>query len=193
MFEMIFLDNNQIYFCAFGPFTCFFTFWLTQISNIHVWKGHFSNVFSSCVATEYLSYLSKFLEAESNSDLQQQVEQLLCEVAPSNDTAHNSWVHCGRTKVFLTQSMVSFRGSLAAPRPARIFLMIHLSFPVSQLDLLEHRRKKILSQCAFTVQCCWLRHQRRKRQTQQRSATLIQAGKVIDVSVFTHCQRLPTF
>ncbi|XP_024921549.1 unconventional myosin-XIX isoform X2 [Cynoglossus semilaevis] len=84
-----------------------------------------------------------------NSDLQQQVEQLLCEASPSNDTGHNSWGHCGRTKVFLTQSM---------------------------LDLLEHRRKKILSQCAFTVQCCWLRHQRRKRQTQQRSATLIQAA-----------------
>lgn len=42
-----------------GPLPVFFTFWLTQISNIHVWKGHFSNVFSSCVATEYLSYLSK--------------------------------------------------------------------------------------------------------------------------------------
>lgn len=96
-------------------------------------------------------------------------------------------------KFFSPSQWSVFRGSLAAPRPARIFLMIHLSFPVSQLDLLEHRRKKFLSQCAFTVQCCWLRHQRRKRQTQQRSATLIQAGKVIDVSVFTHCQRLPTF
>uniref|UniRef100_A0A3P8WFA8 Myosin XIX n=1 Tax=Cynoglossus semilaevis TaxID=244447 RepID=A0A3P8WFA8_CYNSE len=79
-------------------------------------------------------------------------------------------------KFFSPSQWSVFRGSLAAPRPARIFLMIHLTFLVSQLDLLEHRRKKILSQCAFTVQCCWLRHQRRKRQTQQRSATLIQAA-----------------
>lgn len=43
------------------------------------------------------------------------------------------------------------------------------------LDLLEHQRKKILSQCAFTIQCCWLRHQRRKHQ-KQRAATLIQAA-----------------
>lgn len=58
------------------------------------------------------------LEAESNSDLQQQVEQLLCEVSPSNDTGHNSWVHCGRTKVFLTQSMVSFSRFTGSSTPS---------------------------------------------------------------------------
>uniref|UniRef100_A0A8C6SAM5 Myosin XIX n=1 Tax=Neogobius melanostomus TaxID=47308 RepID=A0A8C6SAM5_9GOBI len=66
----------------------------------------------------------------------------------TTDEKHNSLVHCGKTKVFLTQSM---------------------------LDLLEDRRKKILSHCAFTVQCCWLRYQRRKRIARRQSATLIQA------------------
>uniref|UniRef100_A0A4W6EQ70 Myosin XIX n=1 Tax=Lates calcarifer TaxID=8187 RepID=A0A4W6EQ70_LATCA len=46
---------------------------------------------------------------------------------------------------------------------------------VSQLDLLEDQRKRILSQCAFSIQCCWLRYQRRRRQARRQSATLIQA------------------
>uniref|UniRef100_A0A669C9T8 Myosin XIX n=1 Tax=Oreochromis niloticus TaxID=8128 RepID=A0A669C9T8_ORENI len=37
-------------------------------------------------------------------------------------------------------------------------------------------RKKILSHCAFTIQCCWLRYQRRRRHTHRQSATLIQAA-----------------
>uniref|UniRef100_A0A8C9XRG6 Myosin XIX n=1 Tax=Sander lucioperca TaxID=283035 RepID=A0A8C9XRG6_SANLU len=48
---------------------------------------------------------------------------------------------------------------------------------VSQLDLLEDQRKKILSQCAFSIQCCWQRYQRRRCHARQQSATLIQAGK----------------
>ncbi|XP_051903351.1 unconventional myosin-XIX [Hippocampus zosterae] len=60
-----------------------------------------------------------------------------------------SLVHCGRTKVFLTQSM---------------------------LDLLEDQRKKILSKCAFCIQCCWMRYRRRKRLERRHSATLIQAA-----------------
>uniref|UniRef100_A0AAQ5Z5E7 Myosin motor domain-containing protein n=1 Tax=Amphiprion ocellaris TaxID=80972 RepID=A0AAQ5Z5E7_AMPOC len=47
---------------------------------------------------------------------------------------------------------------------------------VSQLDLLEDQRKKILSRCAFSIQCCWLRYQRRRRHTHRQSATLIQAA-----------------
>uniref|UniRef100_A0A665TJH5 Myosin motor domain-containing protein n=1 Tax=Echeneis naucrates TaxID=173247 RepID=A0A665TJH5_ECHNA len=47
---------------------------------------------------------------------------------------------------------------------------------VSQLDLLEDQRNKILSQCAFVIQCCWLRYQRRRRQARRKSATLIQAA-----------------
>uniref|UniRef100_A0A4W6EMJ8 Myosin XIX n=1 Tax=Lates calcarifer TaxID=8187 RepID=A0A4W6EMJ8_LATCA len=42
-------------------------------------------------------------------------------------------------------------------------------------NLLEDQRKRILSQCAFSIQCCWLRYQRRRRQARRQSATLIQA------------------
>lgn len=90
-----------------------------------------------------------------HSNVRKDVEKILSVVLEDNDLLHqttgekrNSPVHCGKTKVFLTQSM---------------------------LDLLEDRRKKILSQCAFTVQCCWLRYQRRKRIARRQSATLIQA------------------
>ncbi|XP_068600219.1 unconventional myosin-XIX [Brachionichthys hirsutus] len=62
---------------------------------------------------------------------------------------HHPRVHCGRTKVFLTQSM---------------------------LDLLEDRRKRILSRCAFCIQCCWRRHQRRTCHARRRAVTLIQAA-----------------
>uniref|UniRef100_A0A8C4DYW6 Myosin XIX n=1 Tax=Dicentrarchus labrax TaxID=13489 RepID=A0A8C4DYW6_DICLA len=47
---------------------------------------------------------------------------------------------------------------------------------VSQLDLLEDQRKKILSRCAFSIQCCWLRYQQRRRHARQQAATLIQAA-----------------
>ncbi|CAN9501609.1 unnamed protein product [Ophioblennius macclurei] len=60
-----------------------------------------------------------------------------------------SLVHCGKTKVFLTQPM---------------------------LDLLEDQRRKILSQCAFSIQCCWRRYLRRRRHARRQSATLIQAA-----------------
>lgn len=87
-----------------------------------------------------------------NRNVMKDVQKLLLAVLEQNDLVHqteqNSPVHCGKTKVFLTQSM---------------------------LDLLEDRRKKILSHCAFTVQCCWLRYQRRKRIARRQSATLIQA------------------
>ncbi|XP_034461939.1 unconventional myosin-XIX isoform X1 [Hippoglossus hippoglossus] len=94
-----------------------------------------------------------------NSDmLHQEVEKLLRVVSQHQalDPSHcfdsekpYSWVHCGRTKVFLTQYM---------------------------LDWLEGQRKKILSQCAFSIQCCWLRYQRRRRHACRTSATLIQAA-----------------
>uniref|UniRef100_A0A671YHA3 Myosin XIX n=1 Tax=Sparus aurata TaxID=8175 RepID=A0A671YHA3_SPAAU len=50
---------------------------------------------------------------------------------------------------------------------------------VLQLDLLEGQRKMILSQSAFTIQCCWLRYQCRRRNVCRQSATLIQAGKLL--------------
>ncbi|XP_077361050.1 unconventional myosin-XIX isoform X1 [Festucalex cinctus] len=83
----------------------------------------------------------------------QEVQRLLSLVI--QHPAHNirrepkSLAHCGLTKVFLTQSM---------------------------LDLLEDQRKKILSKCAFCIQCCWIRYQHRKRQERRHSATLIQAA-----------------
>ncbi|XP_029304565.1 unconventional myosin-XIX isoform X2 [Cottoperca gobio] len=98
------------------------------------------------------------VEADSDNLLRQDVEKLLNLVLQHeafdplhnrDSEKHNSWVHCGRTKVFLTQSM---------------------------LDLLEDQRKKILSQCAFSIQCCWLRYQHRRRRARQQSATLIQAA-----------------
>ncbi|XP_068457373.1 unconventional myosin-XIX [Clinocottus analis] len=96
-------------------------------------------------------------EADSSGALRRAVEKLLGVVLqhkafdPSHNGAGkkpNSWVHCGRTKVFLTQLM---------------------------LDSLEDQRKTMLSRCVFTIQCCWLKHQRRRRHARHQSATLIQA------------------
>ncbi|KAE8287982.1 Unconventional myosin-XIX [Larimichthys crocea] len=99
------------------------------------------------------------VKAASNNVLRQEVEKLLrvtLQRRKAFDLSHNlgsekqnSWVHCGKTKVFLTQLM---------------------------LDLLEDQRKKTLTRCAFTIQCCWLRYQRRRRHARQQSATLIQAA-----------------
>ncbi|KAM9348742.1 unconventional myosin-XIX [Symphorus nematophorus] len=92
------------------------------------------------------------VEAENNDILRHEVEKLLRVVLrdkASDSESHSSWVHCGRTKVFLTQSM---------------------------LDFLEDQRKKILSRCAFTIQCCWRRYRCRRRHACRQSATLIQAA-----------------
>ncbi|XP_022062784.2 unconventional myosin-XIX [Acanthochromis polyacanthus] len=90
------------------------------------------------------------LEADNNDAVQQEVKKLLgVALHHLSSDRHSSLVHCGKTKVFLTQAM---------------------------LDLLEDQRKKILSQCAFSIQCCWLRYQRRRRHTRRQSATLIQAA-----------------
>lgn len=62
--------------------------------------------------------LISFLDVEDdgNENLRHMVEKLLHVVLRHEATdplhnldseKHNSWVHCGRTKVFLTQSMVS--------------------------------------------------------------------------------------
>ncbi|XP_062341362.1 unconventional myosin-XIX [Osmerus eperlanus] len=61
---------------------------------------------------------------------------------------HSTLVHCGRTKVFLTQAM---------------------------LDLMEEHRDRVLSQKAFSIQCCWRRHCQRRRHARRRAAVLIQA------------------
>uniref|UniRef100_A0A8C4ZJ21 Myosin XIX n=1 Tax=Gadus morhua TaxID=8049 RepID=A0A8C4ZJ21_GADMO len=67
-------------------------------------------------------------------------------------------------------------------------------------------RKRLLSRRAFSIQCCWRRHQLRRRRARGRAAVLIQAGKgaeedaglgprllssVLDGSVKLHYQRSP--
>lgn len=58
-------------------------------------------------------------------------------------------VHCGRTKVFMTDST---------------------------LELLERRRAQVLEQCARCIQAGWRRHRHRKQERQRRAAVLIQAA-----------------
>lgn len=58
-------------------------------------------------------------------------------------------VHCGKTKVFMTDSM---------------------------LELLEHRRAQVLEQCARCIQRGWRRHQHRKQERRRQAAVLIQAA-----------------
>uniref|UniRef100_A0ABI8A2B3 Myosin motor domain-containing protein n=1 Tax=Felis catus TaxID=9685 RepID=A0ABI8A2B3_FELCA len=58
-------------------------------------------------------------------------------------------VHCGRTKVFMTDSM---------------------------LELLECGRAQVLEQCACCIQGSWRRHRHRKQERQRQAATLIQAA-----------------
>ncbi|XP_074118103.1 unconventional myosin-XIX isoform X2 [Sminthopsis crassicaudata] len=58
-------------------------------------------------------------------------------------------IHCGRTKIFMTTSV---------------------------LELLEHQRMQTLNKCARCIQFCWRRHQRRKLEKQRWAATLLQAA-----------------
>nr|XP_033778072.1 unconventional myosin-XIX isoform X2 [Geotrypetes seraphini] len=61
----------------------------------------------------------------------------------------NVLAHCGKTKVFMTHSM---------------------------LELLESRRASALSERAFSIQCCWRTYRRRKMAKQRQAASLIQAA-----------------
>ncbi|XP_032934130.1 unconventional myosin-XIX isoform X1 [Catharus ustulatus] len=58
-------------------------------------------------------------------------------------------VYCGKTKVFLANSV---------------------------LELLEGRRAEVLNEKAFCIQCCWRRFKEKKTAKERRSATLIQAA-----------------
>ncbi|NXC05091.1 MYO19 protein, partial [Orthonyx spaldingii] len=58
-------------------------------------------------------------------------------------------VYCGKTKVFLANSV---------------------------LELLEARRAEVLNWKAFCIQCCWRRFKEKKAAKERRSATLIQAA-----------------
>lgn len=88
------------------------------------------------------------LEADGSA-LHTEVEKLVSVVLGDlSRENYKSLLHCGRTKVFLTQAM---------------------------LDLLEDQRSRILSKCAFSIQCCWRRYLCRRRHARRQSATLIQA------------------
>ncbi|MGH0142569.1 UNVERIFIED_CONTAM: hypothetical protein FKN15_014836, partial [Acipenser sinensis] len=67
---------------------------------------------------------------------------------PENKPSSSVLVHCGKTKLFMTHSM---------------------------LELLESVRSQALSRRAFCIQRCWRRYLRRKQARQQRAATRIQA------------------
>lgn len=58
-------------------------------------------------------------------------------------------VHCGRTKVFMTDST---------------------------LELLERRRAQVLEQCARCIQAGWRRHRHHRQERQRQAAVLIQAA-----------------
>ncbi|KAM9728570.1 unconventional myosin-XIX isoform 1-T1 [Menidia menidia] len=89
------------------------------------------------------------LKADSNNELHREVEKVLSVMLHLSCDGRTSMVHHGKTKVFLTQAM---------------------------LDILEGQRRKVRSQSAFIIQCCWMRYQRRRRLTRRKSATLIQAA-----------------
>ncbi|NXR84579.1 MYO19 protein, partial [Pycnonotus jocosus] len=71
---------------------------------------------------------------------------------PAQETGNGAQipsVYCGKTKVFLANSM---------------------------LELLEARRAEVLNEKAFCIQCCWRRFKEKKTAKEKRSATLIQAA-----------------
>ncbi|XP_078081100.1 unconventional myosin-XIX [Mustelus asterias] len=68
---------------------------------------------------------------------------------PAENRSCNSLVHCGKTKVFMTHSM---------------------------LELLESARSQTLSKKALCIQCSWRRYRRRKLARLRRAATIIQAA-----------------
>ncbi|NWX28854.1 MYO19 protein, partial [Notiomystis cincta] len=71
---------------------------------------------------------------------------------PAQETgngAETPSVYCGKTKVFLANSV---------------------------LELLEARRAEVLNEKAFCIQCCWRRFKEKKTAKEKRSATLIQAA-----------------
>nr|XP_056721013.1 unconventional myosin-XIX [Euleptes europaea] len=83
------------------------------------------------------------------------VQDVLQEVCPNAPPLHpvekkscDVAVYCGKTKVFMTNSM---------------------------LELLEGRRGRALSQRVFCIQCCWRRFKRRKQAQQRQAATAIQS------------------
>ncbi|KAK3508827.1 hypothetical protein QTP70_009605 [Hemibagrus guttatus] len=99
--------------------------------------------------------LAQGAENEAQIALGPAVQNILDAVLRTKSSAPNStpnnnnvMVHCGKTKVFLTHAM---------------------------LELLEEQRYRVLCQKAFSIQCCWRRHQRHQRAIRTNCATFIQA------------------
>ncbi|XP_030328647.1 unconventional myosin-XIX isoform X3 [Strigops habroptila] len=67
----------------------------------------------------------------------------------TGNTAENTSVYCGKTKVFMVNSV---------------------------LEQLEARRTEVLNEKAFCIQCCWRRFKQRKVAKERWSATVIQAA-----------------
>uniref|UniRef100_A0A8B9UM68 Unconventional myosin-XIX n=1 Tax=Anas zonorhyncha TaxID=75864 RepID=A0A8B9UM68_9AVES len=73
---------------------------------------------------------------------------------PTGKRSDNASVYCGKTKVFMANSV---------------------------LEQLEAKRAEVLNEKAFCIQCCWRRFKQKKLEKERRSATLIQAGNLMRV------------
>ncbi|XP_026538518.1 unconventional myosin-XIX isoform X1 [Notechis scutatus] len=82
-------------------------------------------------------------------DILRQVKPIHSSVKPGETKSPNLPMFCGKTKVFLTNSM---------------------------LELFEFQRASLLSEKAFCIQCCWRRFRRKKIARQRWSATIIQSA-----------------
>ncbi|XP_042548910.1 unconventional myosin-XIX isoform X2 [Dipodomys spectabilis] len=99
-------------------------------------------------------------------DILHTLPALMQTVTTHNDPAEATTVpvHCGRTKVFMTDSV---------------------------LELLECGRAQVLERSARCIQYSWRRHQHRKQELQRQAATLLQAA-VRSWLTRKHIQRLHT-
>uniref|UniRef100_A0A8C5T2A2 Myosin XIX n=1 Tax=Laticauda laticaudata TaxID=8630 RepID=A0A8C5T2A2_LATLA len=111
-----------------------------------------SNIF---YIVESFLYISSVFQKECDT-LQSEVQDILRQVKPINSSVKpgktkspNLPMFCGKTKIFLTNSM---------------------------LELLEFQRASLLSEKAFCIQCCWRRFRRKKIARQRWSATIIQSA-----------------
>ncbi|NWX88926.1 MYO19 protein, partial [Nothoprocta pentlandii] len=82
-------------------------------------------------------------------DILQNVVKEQTTTEPTGKRSENSSVYCGKTKVFMTNSV---------------------------LEHLEARRVHVLNEKAFCIQCCWRRFKQKKLAKERWSATVIQAA-----------------
>lgn len=235
-FFTVIVSNVCCWFCWFSlffnahPRTSFYiTAWypvkqILRAKTTSLWQLECCSAHTFALGASFWVLSVLDVESGSGDHLRQEAAKLLLVASRHSalDASHNldgekrnSGVHCGRTKVFLTQLMVSHWHMLHPHTLFKAFVFVGSTFQiyytsrfqsgvvfwsfirpmkqtkgsghvgvltclavVLQLDLLEDQRNKILSRCAFSIQCCWRRYQRRRRHTRQQSATLIQAGKL---------------